>query len=415
VKYTPFQKLYDCFIGILAGAQGIVEINDRLRADPALQAAFGRTACAEQSVIQDTLDACTATTVAQMEQALETIFRQHSRAFSHDYVRQWQLLDVDLSGMPCGKKAALATKGYFAEQKNRRGRQLGRVLATHSAEIVVDQLLAGNASLFTALPGLVAAAEHRLGLSPAQRARTILRVDAGGGSVADINGVLARGYQFHGKDCSTQRARSLATRVTTWVPDPRMPERPVGWVEGEAREYVRPVRRLAVRCRKPNGQWGVAVLISTLTPATVLALTPQPPEPAADPESVLLAYAYFYDQRGGGVETSLKEDKQGLGITKRNKRRFAAQQMLVALAALAHNVLVWARGWLEPQAPLLRRYGIERLIRDVFGLTGAVELDDTGRVCCILLNQACRRAHRLLSAFQSLVATTHVVLNLGET
>ena len=29
VKYTPFQKLYDCFIGILAGAQGIVEINDR--------------------------------------------------------------------------------------------------------------------------------------------------------------------------------------------------------------------------------------------------------------------------------------------------------------------------------------------------------------------------------------------------
>src|SRR5438034_3432533 len=36
VKYTPFEKLYDCFIGILAGAHGIVEINERLRADPAL-------------------------------------------------------------------------------------------------------------------------------------------------------------------------------------------------------------------------------------------------------------------------------------------------------------------------------------------------------------------------------------------
>src|SRR5438876_12404197 len=66
VKFTPFEKLYDCFIGILAGAHGIVEIEERLRADPALQAAFGRSACAEQSVLQDTLDACTAANVAQM-------------------------------------------------------------------------------------------------------------------------------------------------------------------------------------------------------------------------------------------------------------------------------------------------------------------------------------------------------------
>ena len=47
-----------------------------------------------------------------------------------------QVLDIDLSGMPCGKKAALATKGYFANQRNRRGRQLGRVLASRYAEKV---------------------------------------------------------------------------------------------------------------------------------------------------------------------------------------------------------------------------------------------------------------------------------------
>src|SRR6476646_10384819 len=73
VKYTPFEKLTDCFIGILAGAHGIVEINEGLRADPALQAAFGRRACAEQSVIQDTLDAVTVTNVAQMEAAVDAI------------------------------------------------------------------------------------------------------------------------------------------------------------------------------------------------------------------------------------------------------------------------------------------------------------------------------------------------------
>ena len=75
VKYAPFEKLTDRFIGIIAGSHGLVAINAGLRADPALPAAFGRTACAEQSVIQDTLDACTATNVTQMEQAIERIFR----------------------------------------------------------------------------------------------------------------------------------------------------------------------------------------------------------------------------------------------------------------------------------------------------------------------------------------------------
>src|SRR2546428_7565799 len=125
VKFTPFQKLCDCFVGILAGAHGIVEINEGLRTDPALQAAFGRTACAEQSVIQDTLDACTATNVAQMEAAMDQIFRQHSRAARHDYRQELQIMDADITGMPCGKKAAFATKGYFAKQKNRRGRPFG--------------------------------------------------------------------------------------------------------------------------------------------------------------------------------------------------------------------------------------------------------------------------------------------------
>ncbi len=66
VKYQPIDKLYDGFITLLAGAQGLVEINTRLRADPGLQAAFGRTGCAEQSVVQQTLDRCTTENVEQM-------------------------------------------------------------------------------------------------------------------------------------------------------------------------------------------------------------------------------------------------------------------------------------------------------------------------------------------------------------
>jgi hypothetical protein len=54
IKHTPVDKLYDAFISLLAGAHGLVEINTRLRTDPALQHAFGRSACAEQSVVQET-------------------------------------------------------------------------------------------------------------------------------------------------------------------------------------------------------------------------------------------------------------------------------------------------------------------------------------------------------------------------
>ena len=38
VKHTPAQKLYDAFISLLAGAGGLVEINKRVRSDPALHA-----------------------------------------------------------------------------------------------------------------------------------------------------------------------------------------------------------------------------------------------------------------------------------------------------------------------------------------------------------------------------------------
>jgi hypothetical protein len=386
-----------------------------LRADPALQAAFGRTACAEQSVIQDTLDACTAANVTQMEQAITRIYRQHSRAAHHNLGEQELLLDAAMSGLPGGKKAALATKGYFAGAKNRRGRQLGRVLAPDVAEMVVDQLFPGHVALVTTLPLLVQAAEQRLELTPEQRARTILRVDAGGGSVGDLNGALERGYQIHAKDFSSQRAQQLAERVTVWYPDPQVAGRQVGVVPGPAPEYVRAVRRVAVRCRRANGQWNAAVLISTVAPETVLARTGQPAAGPDDPAAGVLADVYFYDQRGGGVETSIKGDKQGLGITKRNKKRFEAQQMLVQLGALAHNVLVWARDWLAPTAPVVSQYGIARLVRDLFGVSGAVETDGTGRVGRIVLNQASRLARHCLSAFQLLLAPAQVVVVLGET
>src|SRR5947208_2982428 len=417
VKHSPIDKLYDAFMAMLAGAHGLVEINSRLRSDPALQAAFGRSQCAEQSVVQETLDACTAENVTQMEQAMQSIYRQHSQGYRHDYAREYQILDVDMSGMPCGPTAAFASKGYFAKQRNRRGRQLGRVLATRYGEVVVDRLFDGKTQLTTALQPLMEAAEQTLALDERKRQRTLVRLDAGGGSMDDVNWLLSQGYQVHGKDYSTSRAQRLAQSVAVWVDDPKVPGRQVGWVRVPASEYVRPVRRLAVRCRKANGQWGVGVLISTLSATEVLALTQLSPVSDTDPASVLLAYVSLYDQRGGGVETSFKGDHQGLGSTKRSKKRFEAQQMVMLLGSLVHNVVIWARQWLTQAASStrLRHYGIVRMVRDVFHVSGFLVFDALGHIVQIVLNRAAPLAPILVDSLRVLLAPTHVAVNSGET
>src|SRR5438876_762000 len=222
VKDRPIDKVYDGWIAMLAGAHGLGEINTRLRAEPALQAAFGRNRCAEQSVVQQTLDACTPENVQQMEEGLDEIYRQSSQGCQHNFQREYLILDGDLSGMPCGPTAAFESLGYEASQRNRRGRQLGRVLASQYDEVVVDRLFEGTVQLNRALMPLMQAAERTLGLDEAKRRRTIVRVDAGGGSVDDLNWLLARGYQVIIKDYSTQRAERLAHSVTCWTDDPKV-------------------------------------------------------------------------------------------------------------------------------------------------------------------------------------------------
>src|SRR5216684_8521833 len=139
-----------------------------------------------------------------------------------------------------------------------------------------------------------------------------------------------------------------------------------------------PGSRIAVRCRRQDGTFAYGVLICSLEASQVLTVLGLPRSQATDPVAVLQASVTLYDQRGGGIETSLKGDKQGLGLTKRNKKRFEAQHMLTLLGSLAHNVVVWARRWLS--SPQIQRCGILRMVRDVFHVSGLLRLDASGSV-----------------------------------
>jgi len=286
---TPVPQLSEALIAILAGAHGVVEITTRLRSAPGVPAACGRQAWAAPSVVQDPLEAGTAAKGEPMPRAMDAIDRRHRRGSRHAYDQRLQGWDADLRGMPCGTKAAFATHGSLAHQRHRRGRQRGRVVATRDDAIVVDRLCGGTRPLTSARQPLVQATEPTLELAAGQRRRTVWRIDAGGGSVADVHGRLAHHEHVHGQDDAGTRAQSVAERVPAWVEEPRIAAPQVGGVTRAPTVSSCSVRRVAGRCRKHNGQWGVEVWIATLEPHEVIERSRPPVDRRHDPVAVLLA------------------------------------------------------------------------------------------------------------------------------
>jgi hypothetical protein len=413
IRHTPLEKLMDAFINILAGGHGVVEVNTRVRPDAHLQRAFGRTACADQSTVSDTLNVCTEENVGHMRQALQEIYRTHSRGYQHRYKKSLQVLDVDLTGMPAGRQGEGVTKGFFSGQRGRRGRQLGRVVASLYDEIVVERLYPGTVQLERSLQALVSAGEEVLQLEQGQRLRTVVRVDGGGGRDADINWLLERGYHVMVKVKHWQRTVKLAESVKVWYPDPKVPGREAGWVP-EPHPYDRPTRQLVVRKRKKDGKWQYRALVFTLTDRMLLWLARKPFKRKLAAPEILFAAVHAYDLRGGAAETTFKGSKQGLAVTKRNKHLFSAQEMLTLLAHLAYNLISWTRNFLAGRAKQLRPLGVMRMVRDLFHITGEIETDHHGRISRITLNQAHLLAPPFVRALSPYLARDGTRLNLGQ-
>ena len=157
------------------------------------------------------------------------------------------------------------------------------------------------------------------------------------------------------------------------------------------------------------------MLISTLTARDVVRLLGQPVSNVKDPRLVAQAYAKFYDRRGGGVEAEFKQSKQGVGINRRNKKRFPAQQMVMLLGTLAHNVVVWTRRWLSAAAPKLASFGVLRLVRDVLGVSGFIEVGGGNRIKRIVFNRAAVMARHSAQAFHAMLRAEHVRVVLRGT
>ena len=283
--------------------------------------------------------------------------------------------------MPISRHAESSTKGKHS-QRNRYGRQLARVHAPLYHETLFSRLYPGNQESSPAYIPTLEALDAFMHLTPAQKRRTVVRSDAGFGSDANINHALKGHWQVLTKNKGGRRPEAFARQVasTDWVA-----LRPDRWVAPAVKPptYAQPTTCLVLRWLTANSEVKHALLVTSVTSWTMTDVVA------------------FYDDRGA-CETEIKTDKAGLKLERRRKKRLAAQEALVLLTDIAHNLLAWAPQWMFPDRPLAA-FGATRLIEDVFQLPGRLFFDQN-RLAEVQLNQRHPYAVEVATGLQQLLA-----------
>ena len=194
------------------------------------------------------------------------------------------------------------------------------------------------------------AVDQFLGLSSAQKQRTILRSDSGFGGDDNIDYALQGHWQVLTKGSGGRRPGAFARQIApgdwqTLRPDDRWIARAVA-----PPAYVRPVQHLVLRWRTQKGQLKHSTVVCSIL------------------EWSMTQVIDHYDGRGA-CETEIQADKGGLKLCQRRKKRAAAQEALILLTDVVHNTLSWTAHWMFPKGPLAH-FGTTRLIEDVLAIPG---------------------------------------------
>ena len=145
MRYRPSDKLLDGLFGILYGAKTIAQSNVTIRVDPAVQRAFGRTGCAEQSTIARTLRACTGDNIAHLERVLWYYLKRYGQTPHHRFAERLLWIDVDVTPMPIGAKAEGSERTWMGRNRSKTGRKVLRWTASDYQEISHSTRFRGGA------------------------------------------------------------------------------------------------------------------------------------------------------------------------------------------------------------------------------------------------------------------------------
>lgn len=230
-------------------------------------------------------------------------------------------------------------------------------------------------------PALQSLEEHWPWSAP-QRQQVIVRTDAGLGTDANINYALWRQFQVLMKGFSGNRTLAWVKLLdqATWIEDVTrlrtITPAPVPL------RFGRRTHNYLLRWTSAKGKLSYGTLISSL-----LDLDP-------------LTTLRLYDGRGAD-EGEIGSDKTGLLLPKRRKQSLAAQEALVLLTDVAHNLLAWLHPWALRDSPFAG-FGPQRLVADVLSVPGHLDFEN-GRLVKVSLWQAHPYAEPLQTALVTLL------------
>ena len=247
----------------------------------------------------------------------------------------------------------------------------------------------------------------------------------------------AEGYQFITKLFAPSRARKLgrAVEAAAWSEDPCHHGRAYSYL-AQTHPYTggeRSLHQIAVRC-KPGEKSKAKRVKQAAAKATktgksqvadeyqysVLIVSSDELAQVAKLEPAqLLSQLHFYDARATIESASIRGDKQGLKLVKRHpqagtRQSLGGQEMLILLAQLAHNLIVWARGWLGSIEPKLAEYGIKRWVRDLLTMKGRLTFK-AGQIVKVRLGRLQELARRFFAPLATFGSQLGVRLILDET
>jgi hypothetical protein len=131
VRYRPIDKLLDALGGILCGAKTIAQHNVTIRTDRAVQRAFGRTGCAEQSTMARTLRAGTGENVTQLAQVAWYYLTRSGGTPRHRFHDTLLWVEVALTPRPIGVQAEGSERTWMGRNRSKTGRKILRFTASN--------------------------------------------------------------------------------------------------------------------------------------------------------------------------------------------------------------------------------------------------------------------------------------------
>lgn len=220
-----------------------------------------------------------------------------------------------------------------------------------------------------------------LNFTTEQKQRTILRSDGGFGSDQNVNHALRAHWQVLTKGKGGKRPAAFANKIAA---DDWQTLSPKRWaaVAVDPPTYAQPTQHFVMRWVTDHGEIKHSTLLCSIL------------------DWSLAEVINHYDDRGS-CETEIQADKRGLQLERRRKKHLAAQEALILMTDVAHNLLAWTTHWMFPTGPLAH-FGPLRLTQDVLSLPGRLLFEEK-RLIEVHLNKRHPHAQEVANGLQRLL------------